>query len=339
MRHRLVIGTILLVAVAGLGGCGLLRRIDASAHPPPVVEPSTEPDAVEAALIEEATVARELGDDDIALALFHDVLAENPMIATAYIGMGEIYFDREVYDRAELAFGRAARLEPDNTRAHYGQGFSLQMLDRALEAMKAYHRAITIDPDHPGANLNLGTIYLGLGEADGALTFAERAVELEPDSGRARANLGAVYEILDRPEDAIEQYLAAAELMEPTPELLMNLVNVFARAKRYQEALNAAEALARIDPSADVYERIGWAQFRLRNDRRSLAAYREAIVIDPDHWPSWNGVGVISLNRWLISGRADVEAMTDARAAFRQSLRSNPRQQKVVALMARYGLR
>ena len=286
----------------------------------------------------EANAAKDAGDYDTALAMFQDILAENPTITTAYLGIGDIYVFKKDYEKAEPAYSRAARLEPRNFDAQYGHGLALQMLNRLIEAVRAYHRALTIDPQNVKANLNLAVTYLQMNEAASAVTFAEKAVALEPGNGSARINLGAAYEKVGRNAQAIEQYLAAMELVENTPPLMLNLINVLAAEKRYQEAVNTAENLVKIEQTANAYERLGWCYFRLSEFDKSLAAYRQAVNIDANNWQSHNGIGVNLLNKWLLSKKQDREAMKAARDAFRKSLRVNSDQQKLITLMSNYGL-
>jgi tetratricopeptide (TPR) repeat protein len=288
--------------------------------------------------VSDANALKSAGDYDTALAMFQDILAENPTVTTAYLGIGDIYIIKRDYEKAEPAYGRAARLEPRNFDAQYGHGLALQMLNRFIEAVRAYHRALTIDPDSVKANLNIAVTYLQMNEARSAVTFAERAVELEPGNGSARINLGAAYEKVGDNAKAIEQYLAAMELVEHTPPLMMNLINALAAEKRYQEAVNTAENLVKIDQTANAYERLGWCYFRLSEFEKSLAAYQQAVSIDPDHWQSHNGIGVNMLNKWLLSKKQDRDAMKAARDAFRKSLRINPDQQKLITLMSTYQL-
>lgn len=337
MRTRtiLVAGLIGLMAAA-LSGCangGFGRR---TAPAPVVVE---EPSERQAQQLDDASRAMQAGDYDIALAMFRDILAENPTITTAYLGMGEIYLVQQDYEKAEPVYARAARLEPRNFEAQYGHGFALQMLQRFADAVRAYHRALTIDPDNPKANLNLATTYLQLSEPRNAVLFAERAVEVDPSNGAARANLGAVYEQLDRNAEAVEQYLMAMELLEEnTAPLMLNLINVLGKEKRYREAVNTAEHLVRVQPTANAYERLGWGYFRLGEFERSINAYRSSVDLDPQHWLSWSGIGVNALNTWLLSERNDADAMREARAAFRRSLQLNPDQPRLITLMSNYGL-
>lgn len=288
--------------------------------------------------LDAASAAKSSGDYDEALTLFRDILSDNPTVVPAYLGIGDIYMVQKEYDRAEPAYARAARYEPENFDAQYGHGLALQMLNRFAEAIRAYQRALLIEPDDPKANLNLATVHLQMNEARNALPYARIAVLADPGSGPARVNLGAIYEQLGRNSQAIEQYLAALELMEPSEPLMMNLISVLAKEQRYEEAVSTAENLVRLVPSANAYERLGWAYFRLKDYDRSMQAYRDAVGIDANHWPSLNGIGVNALNKWLLSKRRDQQALGEARTAFRRSLQIEPGQLKLVTLMSNYDL-
>jgi superkiller protein 3 len=324
-----------MIVASALGGCDLFRgsRTDSGASSS---RGSLDPRQQER--IDQANAARQSGDYTTALALFQDILAENPTITTAHLGVGDIYMIQKDYTKAEPHFEMAAKLEPRNFDAQFGHGLALQMLNRFIEAVRAYHRALTIDPESIKANLNLAITYLQMNEAQSAVTFAEKAVKLEPGNGSARANLGAAYEKVGRNVDAIEQYTAAMELIEHTPPLMMNLINVLAEEKRYQEAVNTGESLVKVEPSANAYERLGWCYFRLSQFDKSIASYREAVRIEPEHWQSHNGIGVNAINTWLLSKQRDDAARREAREAFRKSLRINPEQQKLITLMSNYGL-
>jgi superkiller protein 3 len=143
---------------------------------------------------------------------------------------------------------------------------------------------------------------------------------------------------LGRYREAITQYEAAVELMEPTPPLLINLINALGKEQRYVDARNTAEYLVKLAPSAEAYERLGWSNFRTGDYDESIEAYRSAVALEPDHWQAHNGVGCNALNAWLLSGKRNTEALGEAKRSFRQSLRVNPDQPKVVSLLSKYGV-
>jgi hypothetical protein len=69
-----------------------------------------------------------------------------------------------------------------------------------------------------------------------------------------------------------------------------------------------------------------------------MDAYKEAVRLDPQHWQSYNGIGVNAINTWLLSKKLDDKARREARDAFRKSLRIYRDQPKLITLMSNYGL-
>lgn len=277
------------------------------------------------------------GLDMVALAEFERAIAINPRMTTAYMGIAEIQHRHGNYDKAEASYRRAAEVEPTNFSAHYGQGLMLQLLDRIAEAVRAYLRALQLRPTDFDANLNLATAYLQLGEAAAGLVYAQRAVNLQPGNGPARVNLGAIYAALGDHESAVIEYQQAAELIDLTPELLLNLANSLGQIGRYAEMQNTLEQLIAVEPSALAYERLAVAHFRQGRYDEALATFRTALEHDPSHYPAWNGVGVTLLNRYLMSGKQDLDARNEAIRALRRSLQIERRQPVVLDLVSRYG--
>jgi tetratricopeptide (TPR) repeat protein len=273
---------------------------------------------------------------DDALTYFALALEDNPTLVTAYIGMGEIYRIKNNNLAAAQAFGKSAEIAPGNFDAQYGHGLALQLLEKFTEAVRAYLRALAIEPDDFRANLNLATAYFQLKEGRQALPYARKAVEVNPLDGPARVNLGAVYAALDWHNEAVRQYQAAAELMELTPPLLLNLATSLGKSERYQEMANTLDRLIEIEPSAQAWERLGFARFRLRQYEDAVAAFQASLEIDPEHYPALNGVGICMLNKYLLSERTDIEARREAITALRKSLQLNPSQPRIVDLLSRY---
>ncbi len=330
---------ILVLAAILPAGCVQLGIGSPEVRQPIGTIPETvDQEAINAVILEAGEQAAS-GNYDSALALFHDVLEDDPTSAPAYIGIGEVYIEQGSFSKAEPAFARAAKLEPRNFDAQFGHAVALQMLERFIDAVRAYHRSLTIDPDSPRANLNLATTYLQMNEPNHAIVFAEKAVEVDPGNGPAWVNLGVAYERVDRWADAAEAYVAASERMQPTPELMVNLLNMLVRQKRYREVINVADTIQKLRADGSSLERKGWALFRLGEYEEAEEAYRAAVAIDEDEWRAYNGLGCTALNRWLLSDRTDEEARQEARDAFRTSLQLNIDQAKVIRLMLKYGMR
>ena len=315
--------------------------ISVKKNPEPVVisQPKTtsSPSPEEMAGLENANQEAEVGNFTTAVKMFEDLLDENPSLTPAILGLGNVYVDMGELNKAEPTFARAARLEPGNFDAQFGHGEVLQMLGKLVESIRAYQRALSVKPDSTQVLVNMTTAYLELDMNRSAITAARRAVELSPDDGRARADLGVAYQREGLFDDAIEQYERAVEILGSDPRIVRNLVECYSAGMRFVEAVNAGEVLVRIDPSAQTWERLGRAYFRVGNYSDSLKAYKNSVEMDPEYWASWNGIGVNTLNSWLLGDRQDPDLLTEATEAFRKSLQLKPDQSKVIRLLTTYG--
>ncbi|MEC7353358.1 MAG: tetratricopeptide repeat protein [Planctomycetota bacterium] len=278
----------------------------------------------------------EAGQYQEAIRLYEELLAQNPTLVDAYLGLGSVYQRTDNLAAAEVNFARAARLEPDSFDAQAGHGMVLQSLKRYPEAVAAYQRALLIDSTSLQANLGAAKSLVEMRRPKAALRFAREAVRLAPEDVTVRIDLADTLQRADLPDEAIDELEVAVELEEIDEALLLRLVGAYIEAGRWQEAANAGETLVEIAPSPVAYEHLGRAFFRLGDSESSMQAYREAVELDPDHWPSLNGVGVNALNAWLRSDRSDVEMALEARSAFYSSLRVNPDQPKVVEILTKY---
>jgi tetratricopeptide (TPR) repeat protein len=288
------------------------------------------------ASIDQARDLRAAGREDEALALLSRAIELNPTLTVAHLEVAEIQEEKGDFTAAERSYSTAAVQQPANFDAQYGHGRVLQALNRLAESVRAYLRALALRPDHFEANLNLAMAYIDLDGPAQALPYAQRAVQLNPADGTAHANLGAIYSSLGRHREAVEEYQQAAELMPLTPALLLNWASALGKLERYEEMVNILDASLGLEPSAQAYERLGFAQFKLRRYEPAMAAFRRAIEVDPNHYPALNGLGVCLLNRYILSNKQDVEAHNEGMDYLKRSLRSNQRQPRIVELVSRY---
>jgi tetratricopeptide (TPR) repeat protein len=328
LPRALAAGAVASALALAFGGCASARRADRPSPPPAAQE-----------RLDQADELAKDGRLNEALAQLALAIRDNPTLTPAYVQMGDIHRQQGNIAAAADDYGRASDLDPRNFQAAYGHGLMLQLLDRVTEAVNAYLRALSIRPDDREANLNLATAYLQLGEARQSLPYAERAVRIDPESGSSRVNLGAVYAALGRHEEAVAQYEAAADRLDlnKNPNLLLNLADSLGKINRHQEMANTLERLIQVQPTAQAYERLGAAQFRLRDYDAALASFTKATEVDPRHFPAFNGVGVCLLNMYLLGDQRDRAYRDQAMEALRTSLRINPSQPRIVELVSKYG--
>jgi tetratricopeptide (TPR) repeat protein len=271
-----------------------------------------------------------------ALAAFNMALERNPRLTDAHLGIGDIYQVQGDYAAAAQSFRSATRLEPRSFKANYKLGLMEHLLNRVREAIDSYLVALSINPKSFEANLNLATAYLQISQPQLGLPYAEAAVKLNPQSQAAHVNLGSIYAAMGEYHLAIDVYRTAAELGDLEPKIALNLVDAFIRTGKYQRALNTLGVLARNKPDVMICERLGYVNFKMGKFSESLAAYEQALGIDPDDPASLNGVGVCLMTQYLSGRREDTALRDRAISSWQRSVRLQPDQQRIIDLIARY---
>lgn len=341
------------IALAGglvLGGCqaldrpaGINRNPTEVANPrasgsTPVVQ-APPPDVPKPLSAEEqAKILQQQGLTDQALSAFERAIEENPKAITAYISAGEIYFNKGNINAAQRKFETAGEVDPANFVAHYKNALMLQLLNRPAEAVAAYLRSLAINPYDFNANLNIATAYLQLNDSRQAISYAEQAVKIDRKDAKARVNLGVVYAKVGRHKDAVAEYREAAQLAELNPPLLLNMALSLGKMDppRHEEMLSTLDELLKLNPSPVAHERRGYALFKLKRFDEAETAFKAALAMDERHYPALNGLGVLQINRWILSNREDEAAHQAALDAWRHSLRIDGAQPRIQELVGTY---
>lgn len=316
-------------ARSGTAVTGIQARPEAGTASGPTMSPA------EAAVAQGNQLAAQ-GRYSEALQAFDRAISDNPLLVSAYVGAGDALRASGDYAAAEKRYAKACEIDPSNFDAQYNHGLTLQLLNRWPEAVSAYIRALAIKPADFQANLNVATAYLQLNEPEQALPFAQRAAAADPNSGPARNNLGRIYAAMERHAEAIVEFQQAADLMPLTSPLLLNLANSLGKENRHEQAVNVLNQLIQTEPSPAAYERLGASLFKLRRYDASMAAFRTALEIDPNHFPALNGLGVCLLNQFEFTGRNDEVARREAIRALRRSLQLQANQPAILNLVTRY---
>jgi tetratricopeptide (TPR) repeat protein len=204
-------------------------------------------DKIEVAnLMTEANLLVEEEQYQQAIAMFQQVVAKDPSVAPAYVGLGSAWTAVGNLAQAVPALRKAVELRPESVMAHYQLGLALFQtgdlkpaavefeaavagspasadmryslasvyvrLNRFADAKKELQTALRLKPGFYPANLMLGQIFV-LVEKDGAsaLPHLQKAEKAKPDSADAHALLAQAYELLGRKSDAErEKALAGA---------------------------------------------------------------------------------------------------------------------------------
>ena len=88
----------------------------------------------------------------------------NPRESTPLIHLGEMYLDKNNFERAAEVLSRAIRVEPGSAIAHYALGRARYKPAQYAEAEQAFTRAALLDKDFEATELMLLHVYVRQGK-------------------------------------------------------------------------------------------------------------------------------------------------------------------------------
>jgi eukaryotic-like serine/threonine-protein kinase len=163
-------------------------------------------------------------------------LDESLAVAHAYLGSVLGYYDYD-WTGAEREMKRALELGPTVAEVHFCYAMHLlQPLGRLREAEIAFKRAAELDPLYHLAVIGLAENAYRRDDADAAITLAKRALDLDATYYFSHWMLGLAYFLKGRVEEAVDAVERAVRFSERNPWVLASLCNLYSRAGRKEEA-------------------------------------------------------------------------------------------------------
>lgn len=124
--------------------------------------------------------------------------------------------------RAQEAFEKCLRKEPNSSEAFYNLGLVYDHLQDQGQALKCYEEALKIDPEFVYAHINRGILLHEKSEHQEAIRAYDRAISLNPTMVDAWLNKGNSLHALGRYKDALNVYEEALRLEPHSHDVLWN---------------------------------------------------------------------------------------------------------------------
>jgi len=109
-------------------------------------------------------------------------LKGNKTASSIYASLGELYMDRNDFEKAKEYFEKSINIDPSNHALSYTVAEILFNSNKIDEAIHYYELAAKIKPDWPKSYLKLGYCYLNKGEKETAINYLNKFVELSPEN-------------------------------------------------------------------------------------------------------------------------------------------------------------
>lgn len=107
--------------------------------------------------------------------------AQHPENVTAWIELGNLYFDTNQFDKSIWAYKKALELKPDNPNVLTDMGVMYRRMGQPEDAVKAFDDAIKVDPKHEVSRFNKGIVLLhDMNKPEEALRTWEELLQVNP---------------------------------------------------------------------------------------------------------------------------------------------------------------
>jgi tetratricopeptide (TPR) repeat protein len=259
---------------------------------------------------------------DEALREFRRVTDLRPSDSSAPLFLGLIAIRQARWEEAAEALRHASDSGVPKPAALHNLGFALEQLGRLDEAEAAFGDAAGRAREDPRITLGWSIVALkrgdhqvaharlartrellngkpapalwfwatslacaGLEDAEGALKAARDGVAAFPNSAVLQNNLAVLLE-LSGDIDGAEAMLRSALAEDPAlPQVSKNLADILYRNGRYEEAAEAYERAAKLNPELgdDLYFKLGNIAYKKRDHARARESWAQATSLNPGH--------------------------------------------------------
>ena len=160
---------------------------------------------------------------------------------------------------ARRLFSEAARLNPASPSAHAGIGLSylthpiggagVPPAEGHALAARAVDRAVALDKANPAVGVAAAELKLRAGNWIGAEREFQRTIERAPQDATVREAYATALALQGRLDDALREARVARDLDPLSPRMRSTLASTLRFARRYEEAIVAAEETLALDPT------------------------------------------------------------------------------------------
>jgi tetratricopeptide (TPR) repeat protein len=259
--------------------------------------------------------------------MWRTVIEESPNNPRAFYNWGRTLEAAGRPEKAIEAYEQSIRLNPRYASAYYNLGNVLNELERYGDSIKALRAALRLDPDHVKARASLGVALAKLGRLDEAIAAYQSALGLEPDQVVIRAKLADALKLAGREEEAIAAYRAVIALDSSHAGAHRNLGVLLLDRGRVDEALKLCRRAVELEPENGIgHYNLGNALMEVGRIEEAIASYRRALEVSPDDVSARVNLGNALLR---------VERVEKAISVLREAVRIAPRHANAIYTLGR----
>ncbi|PPR13731.1 MAG: Photosystem I assembly protein Ycf3, partial [Alphaproteobacteria bacterium MarineAlpha12_Bin1] len=131
-----------------------------------------------------------LGDLDLAIKYYREVIRLKPDYAHAYNNLGVAFQNKGNHSEAVIQSKQAIDINPEYAEAYYNLANSLRIQKDYSGAILNFKQALELKDDYVEAYNNLGIVLRVVGELEESVDCLNRAISINPNFRLAHHNLG-----------------------------------------------------------------------------------------------------------------------------------------------------
>ena len=207
-----------------------------------------------------------------------------------WLDKAEKLYDDKKYKEAAVAYEKAISLDPKDIFALYKAGWCYNDLEQYAYAIDRLKKAVALDEYFDQAWQELGWAYKKTDKNEDALNCFKKLIELNP-TAYAYKQLGDVYQNLGKDAEAIIAYKKCYENDNKNDDACYNLGYIYNELGEYNNALEWLTRANEIKKGVDVYNEIGFSNYKLKKNGEAITAYQNALELNEKSSTAYKGMG------------------------------------------------
>lgn len=229
--------------------------------------------------------------DDIAL--YSNVLKNNPNVPEALNNRGNAYNYKGRFDLALEDFNKGIEIQPYYKNFYNNRAQSYYQLDSLELAIKDLDMAIKLDPRYLDAYLNKGRVLVSMKDYEHAAWVYSKAIEMYPYRARLYLARAEAYLEMDLREEALADFQKAVDVHPRSYRAFYQLGRWYNQNKDFELAVVHLGKARELNPLApEVYNELGNVHNNALDFEAAMENLNTAIEISPYFAIAYNNRGI-----------------------------------------------
>ena len=232
-----------------------------------------------------------------SLDYLNQALIQQPRSAAVHNSKGNVFLRQGNPEAALAEYQRAVKSDPRYAIAYNNMGRCLYLQEKFIAAQKAYAKALELNPNFGDAYYNQGVLMLKIGKLAEAHVSLERALTLNPKNAAIHGQMAQIYLQKGEYPEAID-YLQKRLIAQPDHiDSWHYLGMAHFSLNQFEDAVHCFEKVLQLTHRhPECYEHLAIAYLKLDDKEKALTYFFRQLEIQPTANAYYN-IGVLLIEK------------------------------------------